>query len=73
MVTTTSIYSIGRVRLDVVSAIESLPNRYRDVIVLRDFEELTIGEISARLKLSSAATKSRLHRARELAREYLLA
>jgi DNA-directed RNA polymerase specialized sigma24 family protein len=40
--------------------------------LLRDFEELTIGEISAELGLSAAAKKSRLHRARTLAQEYLL-
>ncbi|MGN6229559.1 MAG: RNA polymerase sigma factor [Trinickia sp.] len=44
-----------------------------DVLLLRDFEELTIGEIAARLGSSVPATKSRLHRARTLAREYLLA
>jgi RNA polymerase sigma factor (sigma-70 family) len=59
-------------RRDVASAIESLPAHYREVIVLRDFEELTIGEMARRLELSRAAVKSRLHRARELAREYLL-
>jgi DNA-directed RNA polymerase specialized sigma24 family protein len=42
------------------------------VILLRDFEELTIGEIASRLALTPAAVKSRLHRARSLAREYLL-
>jgi DNA-directed RNA polymerase specialized sigma24 family protein len=40
---------------------------------LRDFGGLTIAEISAQIGLSTAATKSRLHRARELTREYLLA
>ncbi|WP_322789346.1 RNA polymerase sigma factor [Paraburkholderia diazotrophica] len=43
------------------------------MFLLRDLEELTIGEIAARLGLSVPATKSRLHRARTLAREYLLA
>jgi DNA-directed RNA polymerase specialized sigma24 family protein len=43
------------------------------VLLLRDFEELTIGEIAVRVGDSPAAVKSRLHRARTLAREYLLA
>jgi RNA polymerase sigma factor (sigma-70 family) len=60
-------------RLDLAAALESLPEPYRDVVVLRDFEGLTIGEIAERLELSSAAVKGRLHRARELTREYLLA
>jgi RNA polymerase sigma factor (sigma-70 family) len=65
--------STDRLRLDVTAALESLPEHYREIIVLRDFEELTIGEIAARLGLGRAATKSRLHRARQLTREYLLA
>jgi RNA polymerase sigma factor (sigma-70 family) len=64
--------SEDRLRLDVAAALQSLPEHYREVIVLRDFEELTIGEIATRLSLSRAAVKSRLHRARQLTREYLL-
>lgn len=60
-------------RRELVAALESLPPDYRDVLLLRDFEELTIGEIAMQLGLSVPATKSRLHRARTLAREYLLA
>jgi RNA polymerase sigma factor (sigma-70 family) len=60
-------------RFELVEALESLPAEYRNVLLLRDFEELTIGEIAGRLGLSVPATKSRLHRARTLAREYLLA
>jgi RNA polymerase sigma factor (sigma-70 family) len=60
-------------RRELASAIESLPPHYREVLLLRDFEELTIGEIAARVGDSPAAVKSRLHRARTLAREYLLA
>lgn len=59
--------------MDVAAALESLPNDAREIIVLRDFEELTIREIAAQLRLTIPATKSRLHRARELTREYLLA
>jgi RNA polymerase sigma factor (sigma-70 family) len=65
-------HSDATLRLDVASAIESLPEHYREVIMLRDFVELTIGEIAVRLEMSSAAVKSRLHRARLLTREYLL-
>ena len=60
------------VRLDLVSALESLPTHYREIILLRDFYEMTIGEIAGRVRLSIPATKSRLHRARELVREHLL-
>lgn len=61
------------VRLDLISALESLPAHYREVILLRDFHELTIREIAAQLRLTAPATKSRLHRARQLMRDYLLA
>jgi RNA polymerase sigma factor (sigma-70 family) len=59
-------------RLELSQALEALPAHYREVVLLRDFEELTIREIAARLQLTVPATKSRLHRARELMREYLL-
>lgn len=61
------------VRLDLVNALESLPEHYREVILLRDFHEMTIREIAAQIRLTASATKSRLHRARQLVREYLLA
>jgi len=41
-------------------------------VLLRDFEELTIAEIATRLGEPPGAIKSRLHRARELVREYML-
>ncbi len=66
-------HSTDQLRLELVQALQSLPAPAREVILLRDFEELTIGEMAQRLQLSTAAVKSRLHRARQLAREYLLA
>lgn len=59
-------------RLDLTRALESLPDHYRAMILLRDFEERTISEIAVANGLTIAATKSRLHRARQLMREYLL-
>lgn len=60
-------------RLDLMRALESLPAHYREVVLLRDMHELTIGEISAQLGLTREATKSRLHRARAMVREFLSA
>ena len=60
-------------QIDVARALESLSESHREVIVMRDFEELTIGEMAVRLKLTREATKSRLHRARAMVREYLSA
>lgn len=59
-------------RVDLAAALESLPAHYLEVVLLRDFEELTIAEIAERLGENAGAIKSRLHRARELVREYLL-
>jgi RNA polymerase sigma factor (sigma-70 family) len=58
-------------RQDVAAALESLPAHYRQVILLRDLEGLTIAEMAEQLGLGREAVKSRLHRARVLAREYL--
>jgi RNA polymerase sigma factor (sigma-70 family) len=62
----------GELRIDLAAALESLPAHYLEVVSLRDFEELTIAEIAARLCEQQGAVKSRLHRARELVREYML-
>ena len=59
-------------RLDLAAAIQSLPAHYREVLVLRDLEELTIDEIAARLSTTRETVKARLRRARMLAREYLV-
>ena len=59
-------------RIDLVRALESLPEIYRQVILLRDMEQLTIGEAAERLGITREATKSRLLRARALVREFLL-
>ncbi len=59
-------------RLDVAAAIHSLPEHYRMIVVMRDFEERTIDEMAEALGLTREAIKGRLHRARTLLREYLL-
>lgn len=59
-------------RLDLVRALESLPMQYREIVLMRDVQELTINEIAAKLAITREAAKSRLHRARSLVREYLL-
>jgi RNA polymerase sigma factor (sigma-70 family) len=60
-------------RSDLVSAIAALPEPYRQVLVLRDIDELTAPETAERLNISIDAVKSRLHRARTMMRERLLA
>ena len=57
--------------VDLARAFESLPEHYREVVLLRDVEELTINEIAERLGRTREAVKGNLHRARLLLREYL--
>ncbi len=56
---------------DLAAAMESLPPHYREIVLLRDLEGMSINELSEKLGLTREATKARLHRARSLAREYL--
>ena len=60
-------------RHDISAAIGALPEIYREVVVLRDFQELSMKEIAERLSIGVPAAKVRLHRAREMLREYLTA
>ena len=48
-----------------------LPSKYRAVIVLRYWYDLSYDEISAALNLTPALVKARLHRARELLARYM--
>ncbi len=63
--------SKDELRMDIVRGLESLPLSYREVILLRDMEQLTISEVAQRLDITREAAKSRIHRARVLLREYL--
>ena len=67
----TCLHDPGNLARDLAAAMESLPGHYREIVLLRDLEGLTIAELSERLGLTREATKARLHRARSLAREYL--
>lgn len=57
--------------LDLAAAIEALPPQYREVALMRDVREMTIGEIATALGTTPESVKARLHRARLLVREYL--
>lgn len=47
-------------------AIEGLPGIYRNVVLLRDIEEMDVRETAAALGITEGAVKVRLHRARAL-------
>jgi RNA polymerase sigma-70 factor, ECF subfamily len=52
-------------------ALDTLPEEYREVILLRDVESLTAPEAAEALGISIEALKSRLHRARQALRNAL--
>ncbi len=49
--------------------LESMPEKYRTVIILRDVEQLSGEEISEIIGCTNATTRWRLHKAREIFRE----
>lgn len=59
------------VRRTVREAIESLPDTARNVLLLRDIEELSTDEAAAILDISPGAVKVRLHRARAALKKLL--
>ena len=54
------------------AGIDTLPDSYREVVLLRDVNELSLEEIAGITGLSESAIKSRLHRGRLLLRQALL-
>lgn len=51
--------------------IDRLPESYRIVLVLRDIQEMEMEEVSKLLGLTTGATKTRLHRARQALKSLL--
>jgi len=58
-------------RLKIVEAIESLPDDYRQVAVLRYLEDLSYREIAARSGLREDTLRKRIHRANAVLRQKL--
>ena len=52
-------------------AVDSLPEAYRTVYMLREVEEMSVHEVSAALNISESNVKVRLHRAKALLKEAL--
>jgi RNA polymerase sigma-70 factor (ECF subfamily) len=52
-------------------AIDGLPAIYRNVVLLRDIEEMDVRESAAALGISEGAVKVRLHRARAMLQRQL--
>jgi RNA polymerase sigma-70 factor, ECF subfamily len=53
------------------SALASLPEMYRDAVVLRDVYGFSISEVARHLKVSETAAKVRVHRGRKRLREMM--
>jgi RNA polymerase sigma-70 factor (ECF subfamily) len=66
-----SIYASKVEREQVRSAIQQLPVEYREIIILREYEELSYQEIAAVLECPPGTVMSRLARARARLRELL--
>jgi RNA polymerase sigma-70 factor (ECF subfamily) len=54
----------AEMRLILRKAVDALPDNYREVLLLRDVEELSTLEAATVLQISTASIKVRLHRAR---------
>jgi RNA polymerase sigma factor (sigma-70 family) len=66
-----TILPTDELRLNLSLSMQSLPDAYREIVLLRDVETMTIDAIAERLSLTRETVKARLHRARKLMREYL--
>ena len=55
-------------RMDLTSALEALPERYRTVLTARFLDELTVSEVAQRLGISEATVRKRQQRALEMVR-----
>ena len=58
-------------RREILAAIGKLQEKYRTVLVLREFEDMDYEQIAATLNISVGTVKSRLSRAREKLRNFL--
>src|SRR6266566_2881651 len=61
----------GEQQDEIQTYLRRLPSKYRAVIVLRYWYDLSYDEIAQALKLTPALVKARLHRARELLARYM--
>lgn len=60
-----------RQRISIAEAIDALPEKYREVIVMRHTEDLAYDEIANKLGVPVGTVKARIFRARELLKKEL--
>jgi RNA polymerase sigma factor (sigma-70 family) len=58
-------------RRDIAEAVARLPSTYRQVLIMRDIEDMTAPQVAAALGITVETVKARLHRARASLREAL--
>jgi len=63
--------ALGQMKQMLADTLDRLPSAYREVYQLRDLDQLSGEEVARKLGVSLPAMKSRLHRAREMVRQYL--
>ena len=61
----------AEIRAHVWACIDRLPDSYREILVLRDIEELDTEQTAQQLGINPGAAKTRLHRARQALRTLL--
>jgi RNA polymerase sigma-70 factor (ECF subfamily) len=61
----------GTAGLDLVAALNRLPEEYRSVVLLSDLEDFSMGEIAAIMDCPVGTVKSRLFRARGILKQLL--
>jgi RNA polymerase sigma-70 factor (ECF subfamily) len=71
ILTPEQIVGANHLRTLVLAKIDELPDIYRNVLLLRDIEELSTSEVAQTLELTEANVKVRLHRARSALKHLL--
>ena len=66
------LYEMTELKREIKQGIDTLPQNYREIIIMRDICGLTYEEISRSLELEIGTVKSRISRARERLLKYLL-
>ena len=64
-------YSSKKKRISIQEAIDSLPQKYHEVIVMRHQEDCSYEDIASRLRIPVGTVKARIFRARELLKKKL--
>ncbi|WP_128895263.1 RNA polymerase sigma factor SigW [Longirhabdus pacifica] len=62
---------LSETQLSIREAIQSLPDKYKSVVILKYFQDLSLQEISEILDMPVTTVKTRIHRGREYLRRKL--